>query len=556
MTANDQDLLRQFSRDHSQDAFTALVQRHMNLVYSTALRHVRSRELAEEVAQSVFSDLARNAARLKAKTVLSAWLYQVTRGQAVDVVRRESRRQARERFAAEMTAVNATSSDWTRIELLLDDAMESLNETDRAAVLLRYFENKPLREVGALLGASDDAAQKRVSRAVERLREFFSKRGVTASASGLVVLLSANAIQAAPAGLVAAISTTAAALAGTIVPTTTTATAIKTIAMTTLQKAIIGVTLAAAVGAGIYEARQNSKLRDQNESLQQQTAQLKTESESLSNRLTAVGNTQSPSAKSLPDEQYNELLRLRGMAGVARRASAEAEQLRAQLARQASEATNNLFTSTMADAMKQGVEQQMEGRLSRMTASLHLTAEQAQAARDILMREVRMKSAVMQQGQSGKLDMKEIIRQAMEAGDPDEQIKALLTPDQRAAFPAYRQEEAAHNASLTANQELLNMQSTLGLTAEQTDRVYAALYEVSFNQLTGRTQPPSTNPRVLDDPLAASAEAQQWTLNQKTKALESVLTPTQLENYRQQQALQAKLAKEMLDKMQGAGGPK
>ena len=556
MTANDQDLLRQFSRDHSQDAFTALVQRHVNLVYSTALRHVRSRELAEEVAQSVFSDLARNAARLKAKTVLSAWLYQVTRGQAVDVVRRESRRQARERFAAEMTAVNATSSDWTRIELLLDDAMESLNETDRAAVLLRYFENKPLREVGALLGASDDAAQKRVSRAVERLREFFSKRGVTASASGLVVLLSANAIQAAPAGLVAAISTTAAALAGTIVPTTTTATAIKTIAMTTLQKAIIGVTLAAAVGAGIYEARQNSKLRDQNESLQQQTAQLKTESESLSNRLTAVGNTQSPSAKSLPDEQYNELLRLRGMAGVARRASAEAEQLRAQLARQASEATNNLFTSTMADAMKQGVEQQMEGRLSRMTASLHLTAEQAQAARDILMREVRMKSAVMQQGQSGKLDMKEIIRQAMEAGDPDEQIKALLTPDQRAAFPAYRQEEAAHNASLTANQELLNMQSTLGLTAEQTDRVYAALYEVSFNQLTGRTQPPSTNPRVLDDPLAAQAEAMQWTLNQKTKALESVLTPTQLENYRQQQALHAKLVKEMLDKMQGAGGPK
>ena len=556
MTANDLDLLGQFSRDHSQDAFTALVQRHVNLVYSTALRHVRSRELAEEVAQSVFSDLARNAARLKAKTVLSAWLYQVTRGQAVDVVRRESRRQARERFAAEMTAVNATSSDWTRIELLLDDAMESLNETDRAAVLLRYFENKPLREVGALLGASDDAAQKRVSRAVERLREFFSKRGVTASASGLVVLLSANAIQAAPAGLVAAISTTAAALAGTIVPTTTIATAIKTIAMTTLQKAIIGVTLAAAVGAGIYEARQNSKLRDQNESLQQQTAQLKTESESLSNRLTAVGNTQSPSAKSLPDEQYNELLRLRGMAGVARRASAEAEQLRAQLARQASEATNNLFTSTMADAMKQGVEQQMEGRLSRMTASLHLTAEQAQAARDILMREVRMKSAVMQQGQSGKLDMKEIIRQAMEAGDPDEQIKALLTPDQRAAFPAYRQEEAAHNASLTANQELLNMQSTLGLTAEQTDRVYAALYEVSFNQLTGRTQPPSTNPRVLDDPLAAQAEDMQWTLNQKTKALESVLTPTQLENYRQQQALHAKLVKEMLDKMQGAGGPK
>jgi hypothetical protein len=244
------------------------------------------------------------------------------------------------------------------------------------------------------------------------------------------------------------------------------------------------------------------------------------------------------------------------MAGVARRAIGEAEQLRAQLARQASEATNNPVTRATADVIKQGVEQQMEGRLSRMTASLHLTAEQAQAVRDILMREVRMKSAVVQQGQSGKLDMKEIIRQAIEAGNPDEQIKALLTPDQQAAFPAYRQEEAARNASLTANQELLYMQSTLGLTAEQADRVYAALYEVSFNQRTGRTQPPSTNPRVLDDPLAAQAEAQQWTLNQKTKALESVLTPTQLENYRQQQALQATLVKEMLNRMQGSTNAK
>jgi hypothetical protein len=339
----------------------------------------------------------------------------------------------------------------------------------------------------------------RVTRALEKLEEFLKRRGVTTTAASLGVVLTANAVQAAPVGLAVTIST-AAALAGTTVATTATATAIKTIAMTTLQKAIITVTIAAAVGGGIYEARQASKLRDQNESLQQQTAQLKTESESLSNRLTAVGNTQSPSAKSLPDEQYNELLRLRGMAGVARRAIGEAEQLRAQLARQASEATNNPVTRATADVMKQGAEQRMEGRLSRMTASLHLTAEQAQAVRDILMREVRMQSAAVQQGQSGKLDMKEMMRQAIEAGNPDEQIKALLTPDQQAAFPAYRQEEAAHDASLTANQELLNMQSTLGLTAEQTDRVYAALYEVSFNQLTHRTQPPSTNPGVLDDP--------------------------------------------------------
>src|SRR5207302_7533383 len=190
-------------------------------------------------------DLARNAQRLKPDTNLTAWLYQVTRRTAIDVVRRESRRQWREQIATEMTAMNATAADWTHIEPLLDEAMQALDETDRAAVLLRYFENRSLREVGATLGTSDDAAQKRVSRAVERLRDFFAKRGVTVGASGLVVVISANAVQAAPVGLAVTIST-AATLAGTTIATTVTATAAKTIAMTTMQKTIIGAALAAA----------------------------------------------------------------------------------------------------------------------------------------------------------------------------------------------------------------------------------------------------------------------------------------------------------------------
>ena len=115
---------------------------------------------------------------------------------------------------------------------------------------LRYFENKSLREVGQTLGMSDDGAQKRVSRAVERLREFFAKRGVTVGASGLVVVVSANAVQAAPIGLVVTIST-AAALAGTTLATSATATATKAIAMTTFQKTLLTATLAAAVGTGI-----------------------------------------------------------------------------------------------------------------------------------------------------------------------------------------------------------------------------------------------------------------------------------------------------------------
>src|ERR1035438_7058219 len=148
---SDLDLLGQFARGKSQDAFTALVNRHVNLVYSAALRQVRSPQLAEEIAQSVFADLARDAGKLKPDTILTAWLYAVTRRTAIDVVRKESRRQLREQIAVEMNNMNETANEWTHIEPLLDDAMAALDETDRSAVLLRYFENKTLREVGAAL---------------------------------------------------------------------------------------------------------------------------------------------------------------------------------------------------------------------------------------------------------------------------------------------------------------------------------------------------------------------------------------------------------------------
>ena len=105
MTANDNEWLRQFIREHSQDAFTALMNHHLNLVYSAALRQVRSPELAEEVCQSVFTQLGCHAAKLNQDTVLSAWLYQVTRHAATDVVRREARRQAREQIAVEIESL-------------------------------------------------------------------------------------------------------------------------------------------------------------------------------------------------------------------------------------------------------------------------------------------------------------------------------------------------------------------------------------------------------------------------------------------------------------------
>jgi len=273
MTGNDLDLLREFAGDQSQDAFTALVHRHLDLVYCAALRQVRSPQLAEEVAQSVFTDLARNASKLKPDTVLIAWLYEVTRRTAINVVRGEARRQLREQIATQMNAINAGPSDWAQIEPLLDEAMHALDDADRTAVLLRYFENKGLREVGQTLGTSDDAAQKRVSRALERLRAFFGKRGVTVGSSGLAVVISAHAVQAAPVGLNSAVIA-AASLAGAAASSATAIVAANTITMTTMQKTLIAATLAAALGTGVYENRRASAMRTEVERLDQQQAPL------------------------------------------------------------------------------------------------------------------------------------------------------------------------------------------------------------------------------------------------------------------------------------------
>ncbi len=315
MTDHDLDLLRQFTGGQSQDAFTTLVNRHVNLVFSAALRQVRSPQLAEEVSQSVFADLANQAGQLQSDTILTAWLYQVTRRTAIDVVRREARRQLREQIATEMNAMNASTADWEHIEPFLDEAMHALDDTDRTAVLLRYFENKSLREVGEAIGVGDDAAQKRVSRAVDRLREFFTKRGVTIGASGLTILVSANAVQSAPAGLAAGIAATTASAA--VISTSTVIAATKTIAMTTLQKIVIVAALATAVSAGLFEARQNSRLRDQLETLQQQQAplaeqirQLEQQNTDATNRLALMGAKLASQPKT-----PNEVLKLRGEVG-------------------------------------------------------------------------------------------------------------------------------------------------------------------------------------------------------------------------------------------------
>jgi len=272
---SDAQLLRDYAAHGAESAFAEIAARHTNLVYSAALRQSGSPELAREIAQNVLTDLARKsrtlAPQLTDDASLVGWLYRGTRYAALTLLRDERRRQAHERLVMEhFNPSSEASPDWDRVAPVLDEAMAELSEADREAVLLRYFQNHDFAAVGRALGVSDDAAQKRVSRAVERLREFLAKRGVTVGASGLAVVISTNAVLMAPAGLSAAIA--AAALAGTAVLTT--ATVAKAIAMTTTQKVLVTAALAAAIGAGIYEARQASNFRKQLRTLEQQQAAL------------------------------------------------------------------------------------------------------------------------------------------------------------------------------------------------------------------------------------------------------------------------------------------
>lgn len=260
----DSQLLRAYAEHRSEPAFAELVRRHVDFVYSAALRMVCDSHLAQDVTQGVFVALAKNVAQLTDRPALSGWLHRTAQNIAAQTVRTDVRRRAREQEAAAMNELLATQPDaaWEHIAPQLDDALGELSEPDRDALLLRYFERKSAREMAQAFGVSDEAAQKRVSRAVDRLREVFAKRGVTVGASGLVVVISANGVQAAPIGLAITIST-AVALAGTAIQTSTVVAITKAIAMTTLQKTIIGAALAVAVGMGIYQARQASALRTQ-----------------------------------------------------------------------------------------------------------------------------------------------------------------------------------------------------------------------------------------------------------------------------------------------------
>lgn len=269
--ASDMDLLQDYDRHGSEAAFAELVQRHISLVYSVALRHVSIAAQAEEITQAVFIILARKAAGLRPHTILEGWLHETTRLTSLSFRRGERRRQFREQEAYMQSNLQESGDDpaWNRLAPLLDEAVSRLGKKDRDAVMLRFFKEKQLREVAAALQVSEAAAQRRVLRALEKLRKFFANRGVISTTATIAGAISANSVQAAPVALAKTVTAMAIAKGTTATASTLTLLkgSLKLMAWTKAKMAIvvgISVLLAAGTTTVVLEkagAQMNSILK-------------------------------------------------------------------------------------------------------------------------------------------------------------------------------------------------------------------------------------------------------------------------------------------------------
>jgi RNA polymerase sigma factor (sigma-70 family) len=482
----DSELLRDYAERRSETAFAELVQRHLDLVYSAAVRMVGDAHLAQDVAQGAFLALAQNARQLIDRPVLSGWLHRTARNIAANTVRSEIRRRAREQEAAAMNELLSNENDapWDQVAPHLDAVLDELNDAERDALLLRYFERKSAREMAPILGISDEAAQKRVTRGLEHVRESLAKRAVPIATGGLVLAISAHAVQAAPAGLAATISTAAAVTAaGAAIQTSTIIAATKTIAMTTLQKSLLGATLLAAVGAGIYGAHENALVRDQVQAAQQQQAalaqkidRLQRERDEATTQLTAV---RAEIAQLKPPQTPAELLRLRGQVG----------SLRQQLA--TSEAKSNTpstgFAKMMSDpAMREYINQALVDLIKRrytpLFQELKLTPEQSDQFVQIMNSEYQKgvhRLVAAQQHGTGAADPAGSATD--EKSDLNQKMQALLGQDGLARFGEYSQEVPARTTVDVLDGQL----GASKLSDEQKARLFQIVKAEPFNLTHG-----------------------------------------------------------------------
>ena len=315
-------LLQQYVRDGSESSFAELARRYVDLVYTAALRQVQDPHLAQDVCQQAFICLAKKAHTLGRERVLGGWLYRTTRYEAVKLLRSRTRCVQRESVAAE-SAAHAQSDDapdWDAIAPILDEAMVGLRASEREVLLLRFFQNKPFKEVARALSISEDAAQKRVARALERLRAALVRRQVTISTAALAGAIGIQAVQAAPAGLASALVTTSLAAGSSAAGTTFALTLFNIMATSKLKIAALSGVLVAAVSIPVgVQHRSLAEQRAENQQLRQQLSETEQRHQAQFEGMLAQVDAAATSAN-----QTQELLALRQQVALLRQRNAQA----------------------------------------------------------------------------------------------------------------------------------------------------------------------------------------------------------------------------------------
>ena len=446
-----QQLLAEYAATGSEAAFRDLVARYVDLVYSAAVRLVNGdTHLAEDVTQTVFADLARLARSLSRDVMLGGWLHRHACFVASKTLRGERRRLARERQAVEMNAIeDHSAANLAQVAPILDEAINQLGAEDRTAILLRFFEQHDFRTVGEAMGSNEEAARKRVGRALEKLELLLKRRGVALSTTALAATLGTQAVTAAPAGL--AVSISSVALAGAATGGGTAITLLKIMSMTKLKIGIIAVIVAAGLTIPLVMHHQTqNKLRESNEALrkqEEQNARLAAENQQLSNRVAVAGT-----AKPATTDPSREVLKLRGEVGRLKLENASAAAAKTNGPSALSGLTANPETyKLIRDQQKAGLGMIYKDLAKRLKLTPEDTGKLGDLLADNVMENIDRITELLREGNSP--ERMELVFAAQEAALA-EKVQALLGPENFAKFQDYTRNLCSY---LTAEQFKVKM---------------------------------------------------------------------------------------------------
>lgn len=467
-----QQLLTEYVKTGSETAFRDLVTRYVDLVHSAAVRLVNGdTHLAEDVTQTVFADLAKLARTLSRDVMLGGWLHRHTCYVASKTLRAERRRLARERQAVEMNSLeDHSAANLATVAPILDDAINQLGAEDRTAILLRFFEQHDFKSVGEALGSNEEAARKRVDRALDKLESLLKRRGVAFSAAALASALSAQAVTAAPAGL--AITISSVALTSATAGGGATLTILNIMSMTKLKVGIITVAVAAGVTIPVVMQQQTkTQLAEANEALRQKTeqlAELTAENERLAGLVakTTTTSTATPSA----NPPSRELLKLRSEVGRLSAAEREAAAARTNQESALSGITADpVMRKTIRDQQKMGLGMIYKEFGTRAGLSAEMGEKLTELLADNVMDNIDRITEVLRDGKSpAEMDRVFLAQEAALR----EKVKALLEPEAYEKYLDYTKNLAS---SISAEQF-----KSMGMTGskEEKDAKAKQLYQL------------------------------------------------------------------------------